>query len=177
MLAQQRPRWPEGGHEDPGSGRLVAQRSRRPFCVVMTSPALDRDLRLPQGIENLPVRQLIREPSVEALDESVLPRTVWRAMSRRRPLVEFSSPRWPWRMRQVSYAGRRFPPEIIQQAICCTCGSRSASATSRTCSRSEGSRFLTRRSGDERPEMVHPSSESRIQQTGADGTPPSDLLR
>ena len=35
----------------------------RAFGVVVPPPALDDDLRLPQGVEDLPVQQLVSEPT------------------------------------------------------------------------------------------------------------------
>jgi hypothetical protein len=60
-----RPRWLEAGHEYFRSGRLVAEGSVRPCCVVMASPALDDDPGLRERIENLSVEQFVSEPSVD----------------------------------------------------------------------------------------------------------------
>jgi hypothetical protein len=46
----------------------------RPHGFVIEPPRLDEDLRLPQGIEDLAVEQLVAELGVEALDVAVLPR-------------------------------------------------------------------------------------------------------
>src|SRR5215467_11815980 len=46
----------------------------RPDRVVVASPALDDDLGLAQGVEDLAVEQLIAKAGVEALDVAVLPR-------------------------------------------------------------------------------------------------------
>ena len=46
-----------------------------PDRVVVASPALDDDLGLAQGVEDLAVEQLVAQASVEALDVAVLPGT------------------------------------------------------------------------------------------------------
>ena len=46
-----------------------------PYRVVFLPPALNQDLGLLQGVENLPVEQLIPQFPVEALVVTVLPRT------------------------------------------------------------------------------------------------------
>jgi hypothetical protein len=46
----------------------------RPDGVVMPAPALDGDLRLAKSVEDLAVEQLVPEPSIEALDVTILPR-------------------------------------------------------------------------------------------------------
>ena len=53
--------------------RSVSERAVRSFCIVVFAPLLDDDLGFPQRVEALPVEQLVPEPSVEALDEAVLP--------------------------------------------------------------------------------------------------------
>ena len=45
-----------------------------PDGIVVTTPALDDDLRLAQRVEDLAVEQLVAQPRIEALDEAVLPR-------------------------------------------------------------------------------------------------------
>src|SRR4051794_25636744 len=45
-----------------------------PDGVVVTTPALDDDLRLAQSVEDLATEQLVPEASIEALDVAVLPR-------------------------------------------------------------------------------------------------------
>ena len=45
-----------------------------PDGIVVPAPALDDDLRLAQGVEDLAVEQLVAEPGIEALDIAVLPR-------------------------------------------------------------------------------------------------------
>ena len=45
----------------------------RPDGVVVISPLLDQDLRLPEGIEDLSVEQLVAEAGIEAFDVTVLP--------------------------------------------------------------------------------------------------------
>jgi hypothetical protein len=47
----------------------------RPYRIVFPTPALYQDLGLLQGIENLPVEQLITQLPIEALVVTVLPRT------------------------------------------------------------------------------------------------------
>jgi hypothetical protein len=49
----------------------------RPDRIVFLPPALDQDLGLLQGVENLPVEQLITQLPIEALVVTVLPRTAW----------------------------------------------------------------------------------------------------
>ena len=44
-----------------------------PDGVVVTTPALDDDLRLAQGVEDLAIEQLVPEAGIEALDVAVLP--------------------------------------------------------------------------------------------------------
>src|ERR671917_710120 len=53
----------EGGHEHLRSRWTVAQRPVRPHRVVVTSPALDDDLRFPQRGEDLPIQQLVPKPT------------------------------------------------------------------------------------------------------------------
>src|SRR5277367_6500465 len=50
----------------------------RPDCVVVTSPAFDDDLGLPQRVEDFAIEQFIAQASVEALDVSVLAGATWR---------------------------------------------------------------------------------------------------
>ncbi len=40
----------------------------RALGIVVYSPLFDRDLRLPEGIEDLPVEQLVPEAGIEALN-------------------------------------------------------------------------------------------------------------
>jgi hypothetical protein len=47
----------------------------RPYRIVFPPPALYQDLGLLQGVENLPVEQLIPQFPIEALVVTVLPRT------------------------------------------------------------------------------------------------------
>jgi hypothetical protein len=47
----------------------------RPYRIVFLPPGLYQDLGLLQGIENLPVEQLITQLPIEALVVTVLPRT------------------------------------------------------------------------------------------------------
>src|SRR5580693_3409012 len=47
----------------------------------MAAPAFDHDPGLRERIENLPIQQLVPEPSVEALDEAVLPGAARRDIS------------------------------------------------------------------------------------------------
>ena len=46
----------------------------RPHCVVVIPPPIDQDLGFTQRIEDLAIKQLVSEFTVEALDESILPR-------------------------------------------------------------------------------------------------------
>ena len=46
-----------------------------PDRIVVASPALDDDLGLTQGIEDLAVEQLITQPRIERFDIAVLPGT------------------------------------------------------------------------------------------------------
>src|SRR4028118_1243680 len=64
----------KGWHEHLRSGWPVAQRGMRPDRIEVPSPALDDDLSLPQGVEDLPIQQLVPEARVETLDETILPR-------------------------------------------------------------------------------------------------------
>jgi hypothetical protein len=41
--------------------------------TVVLSPLFDHDLRLPEGIEDLPVEQLVPESGIEVLNIAVLP--------------------------------------------------------------------------------------------------------
>src|SRR5215204_4295243 len=45
----------------------------RPDCVVVTTPALDHDLGLPQRVEDLAIEKLVSQAGVEALHVAVLP--------------------------------------------------------------------------------------------------------
>jgi hypothetical protein len=49
----------------------------RPDGVVVTTPALEDDLRLVERVEDLPIEKLVTQARVETLDEAVLPRTAW----------------------------------------------------------------------------------------------------
>src|SRR4028118_2163606 len=51
----------KGWHEHLRSGWPVAQRGMRPDRIEVPSPALDDDLSLPQGVEDLPIQQLVPE--------------------------------------------------------------------------------------------------------------------
>src|SRR5918998_786165 len=53
----------EGRHEHLRSRWTVTQRPVRPHRVVVTSPALDDDLRFPQRGEDLPIQQLVPKPT------------------------------------------------------------------------------------------------------------------
>src|SRR4030081_949792 len=50
----------------------------RPHGVVVTTPAFNDDLRLPQRVEDLAIEQLVAQPGIKTLDEPVLPRTARR---------------------------------------------------------------------------------------------------
>src|SRR3712207_3399274 len=62
--------WPggEGWDEPLWSGRPVAQGGMRPDCVVVPAPAVDTELGLTQAVDDLPIEQLVAEPTDEALD-------------------------------------------------------------------------------------------------------------
>jgi len=53
----------------------VADRGVRANHIVVTAPALDDDLRLAQGVEDLAIEQFVAQACVETLDKAVLPRT------------------------------------------------------------------------------------------------------
>ncbi len=55
-------------------GRPISEGTMRPVHVVVFSPSFDEDLRLTHRMEDLAIQQLVREPAVEALAISVLPR-------------------------------------------------------------------------------------------------------
>jgi hypothetical protein len=62
-------------HEHLRGGSLVSDRGMRPDGVVVPSPALNDDLRLPEGVEDLAIEKLVTQAGIEALDEAVLPWT------------------------------------------------------------------------------------------------------
>ena len=64
----------ESWHEHFRGRRPVADRRMRPDSVVVTTPALDDDLRLAHGVEDLAIEQLVAQARVEAFDKAVLPR-------------------------------------------------------------------------------------------------------
>ena len=64
----------ESWHEHLRGGSPVADRRMRPDSVVVPPPALDDDLGLAQGVEDLAVKQLVAQPGIKTLDEPVLPR-------------------------------------------------------------------------------------------------------
>ena len=49
--------------------------------IVVTTPALDDDLRLAHGVEDLAIEQLVAQARVEAFDKAVLPRAARRDVS------------------------------------------------------------------------------------------------
>src|SRR5438045_3029096 len=53
----------------------VADRGMRPHRVVVTTPAFDDDLHLPQRVEDFAIEQLVAQPGIKTLDEPVLPWT------------------------------------------------------------------------------------------------------
>src|SRR3954470_14115116 len=81
-VAHGRRRWPglrgrpcgKCWHKYLGGGRLVPDRGMRSDSVVVTAPALDDDLGLAKGVEDLAVEQFVPQPGIEALDIAVLPR-------------------------------------------------------------------------------------------------------
>jgi hypothetical protein len=56
----------ESGHNDRRCGRAVAEGRVRPNRIVVAAPALDQDLCLPEGVEDLDAEQLVPELAVEA---------------------------------------------------------------------------------------------------------------
>src|SRR5215217_5821741 len=72
----------KGWDEHLRSGWPVAQRGMRPDRIEVPSPALDDDLSLPQGVEYLPIQQLVPEARIETLDEPILPRRAARDVGR-----------------------------------------------------------------------------------------------
>ena len=56
-------------------GWPITQGTVRPYRIVFPPPALYQDLGLLQGVENLPVEQLITQLPIKALIVTVLPRT------------------------------------------------------------------------------------------------------
>jgi hypothetical protein len=65
------------GHHPDGLRRRcsISQSTVRPYRIVFPPPALYQDLGLFQGVENLPVEQLITQLPIEAFVVTVLPRT------------------------------------------------------------------------------------------------------
>ena len=47
----------------------------RSDCVVVAAPALDHNLGLTEGVEDLVIEQLIAQTSIEAFDIAILPGT------------------------------------------------------------------------------------------------------
>jgi hypothetical protein len=46
--------------------------------VVVTSPALDNDLRFPQRVEDLAIEQFVPQACIKTFDKAVLSRAAWR---------------------------------------------------------------------------------------------------
>src|ERR1051325_621077 len=65
-------------HKHLRGGSPVADRGMRAHGIVVAAPALDDDLRLAQGVEDLAIEQFVAQSRIETLDEAVLPRTVRR---------------------------------------------------------------------------------------------------
>jgi len=63
----------EGWHEHLRGGSPIADRGMRANGVVVPSPALDDDLGLAQGVEDLSAEQLVAKACIETFDEPVLP--------------------------------------------------------------------------------------------------------
>jgi hypothetical protein len=63
----------ESGDEHLWSRRSIADGGMRPHGIVVTTPALDDDLRLVERVEDLAVEKLVAQARIEALDEAVLP--------------------------------------------------------------------------------------------------------
>src|SRR5437868_255313 len=53
----------EGGHEHLRSRWPITQGRMRAHGVVVASPALDHNLGLPHGVEDLPIQQLVSQPT------------------------------------------------------------------------------------------------------------------
>jgi hypothetical protein len=53
---------------------FVSEGAVRTLGVVVTTPLLDDDLGLLQGVEDFPVQQFVAKAGVEALDVAILPR-------------------------------------------------------------------------------------------------------
>src|SRR5215217_6617315 len=64
----------QGWPEHLRSRRAIAQRGMRAHAVVRPSPALDDDLRLPKGVEDLAIQQLVPKPGIKAFHVPILPR-------------------------------------------------------------------------------------------------------
>src|SRR5215203_4500613 len=64
----------KAGTNTSGVRWAVAQGSVWAHRVVVPSPALDDDLGLPQGVEDLAIEKLVPQPRIERLDVPVLPR-------------------------------------------------------------------------------------------------------
>ena len=60
--------------DDRFAGRAVAQSAVWSDGVVVSPPLFDDDLRLLQGVEDLPIKQFVPEAGIERLTVSVLPR-------------------------------------------------------------------------------------------------------
>lgn len=54
-------------------GGTVTQGAVRPDGVVMVPPALDQDLRLAEGVEDLAFEQFVTEAGVEAFAVAIFP--------------------------------------------------------------------------------------------------------
>ncbi len=68
---------PDGGwgyHPGFRRRRPIGQRAVRTFGLVMATPILNQDLRLPQVLEDLPIQQLVSQLAVEALNVAIPPR-------------------------------------------------------------------------------------------------------
>ena len=66
--------------------RPVAERTMGSDPVVGLPPAFNDHLRFPAGVEAFPIRQLVAQLAIEALDIAVLLRASWFERQRPHPL-------------------------------------------------------------------------------------------
>src|ERR1051325_4163629 len=72
-------------HKHLRGGSPVADRGMRAHGIVVTAPALDDDLRLAQGVEDLAIERSFAKSRIETLDKPFLPRTARRYLGGLRP--------------------------------------------------------------------------------------------
>ena len=53
--------------------RPVSQAAVRAYGVVVVSPGFDQNLGFLEGVEDLPVQELVAQPRIETLNVAVLP--------------------------------------------------------------------------------------------------------